>query len=78
MIVSGLGLIVPPLLLVGLVIGIVALVKKKGNPVLAILAVLIPLVAALIFAILFAIAAPRYREQLQKAKAASVAGPRKI
>ncbi len=64
MVVSGLGLIVPPLLIVGLAIGVVALVRKKGSPMLGALAVLIPLVALMIFALLFLTAVPRYRTQL--------------
>ena len=63
---SGVGLLFPPLLLVGLGIGIAALVTKKGSQVQAVLAVLVPLVAMTIFGVLLVIALPKFRAQMAR------------
>jgi hypothetical protein len=51
---SGLGLMFPPLLIVGLTLGIISVVQKKGSPMQSALAVAIPVVAMLIFGVLLA------------------------
>ena len=65
-ILSGVGLIFPPLLIAGLLVGVVALAQKKGSQVQAVLAVLIPLVASTIFGILLVVALPKYRAQVER------------
>ncbi|MBS1151048.1 MAG: Type pilin PilA [Myxococcaceae bacterium] len=67
---SGVGLMFPPLLIVGLGLGIVALKRKQGSQVQAVLAVAIPLLAAMIFGILAVTALPKYRAALAQRKAA--------
>ena len=60
---SGLGLMFPPLLIIGLVLGLVSVVQKKGSPMQSRLAVAIPLVAMLIFGGLFV---TKYRAEIQR------------
>ncbi len=57
---SVLGFCVPPLLLVGIVIGVVALVQKKGSQAPAIVAVVLPALAIPVVGILTAIAIPNF------------------
>ncbi len=63
------GLLFPPLLLLGLALGSFALVSKKGSRMQALLSVVIPLAALVIFGILFAVQWPKYQAALEAAKA---------
>jgi type IV pilus assembly protein PilA len=57
---SILGVCLPPLLVIGVILGIVALVQKKGSLVPAIIAVVVPVAAVPVVGILAAIAIPNF------------------
>lgn len=69
---SVLGFCLPPLLLVGIVLGVIALVQAKGSQVQAIIAVVLPVIAIPILGILAAIAVPNFMKYQARAKQSEV------
>ncbi len=69
---SVLGFCVPPLLPVGIVLGVIALVQAKGSKTLAALAVALPVAAIPVFGILAAIAIPNFIKFQARAKQGEV------
>jgi len=60
LVLSVFGFCLPPLLLVGIVLGVVSLLKKKGSQTAAIISVVLPVAALPVMGILAAIAIPNF------------------